>query len=123
MALGVVAIVAGLFAVLTGTGGQLDGSAATPSVESEFRFFAVFWAAYGAAALWVAPRIERETAAVRALALFLFAGGLARVIASIASGRPHSFFIGLMLLELLLPFVMVLGQSRLRNRWASGSVA
>jgi hypothetical protein len=101
--IGITAIVTGIFVVLTGSSGQVDGTQAAPSVESELRFFAAFWVAYGAAALYVAPRAVRDIHAVRALALFLFLGGVARGIAWIADGRPHTLFVVLLVLELLLP--------------------
>jgi hypothetical protein len=114
--IGATAVVTGLFAVFSGSGGQVDGSQAAPSVESELRFFAVFWIAYGVAALRVAPRADREIFMVRALAAFLFLGGLARAIAWIADGKPHGLFIGLLVLELLIPAVIFVLQHRLLAR-------
>jgi hypothetical protein len=108
--IGLTATLTGIFAVLTGSSGQVGGTQAAPSVESELRFFAAFWIAYGAAALYVAPRAVREIHAVRALALFLFLGGIARAIAWIADGRPNTLFIVLLALELLLPPSMLLLQ-------------
>lgn len=119
--LGSVAIMAGTFAVLTGSSGQLEGSETTASEESEFRFFAAFWIAYGVAALWVAPRVDRETTAVRALALALFVGGLARGLAWISAGPPHAVFIALMSLELLIPPLVVWWQSRIVGGRSSDS--
>lgn len=106
--IGVTAIATGAYGVLTGSGGIVGGEQASPTVESELRYFTVFWIAYGVAALWVVPRVEREGALVRALALVMFAGGVARGIAWIASGQPHALFIVLMGLELLIPLLLVL---------------
>ena len=108
--IGLTATLTGIFVVLTGSSGQVDGAQAAPSVESELRFFAAFWIAYGAAALYVAPRAVREIHAVRALALFLFLGGIARAVAWIADGRPHPLFVILLALELLLPPLILLLQ-------------
>ena len=105
--IGLTAVGTGIFAVLTGSSGQIDASQAAPSVGSELRFFAVFWIAYGAVALRVAPRAAREVFTVRTLAFFLFVGGLARAIAWIADGRPHPLFIVLLFLELLLPMLIL----------------
>ena len=114
--IGITAIVTAAFVILTGSSGQVDGSQAAPSVESELRFFAAFWLAYGAAALYVAPRAAREIHAVRALALFLFLGGVARGIAWIADGRPHALFIVLLAFELLLPpFILLLQRAILED--------
>ena len=108
--IGITATLTGIVAVLTGSSGQVGGAQASASVESELRFFAAFWIAYGAAALYVAPRALREIHAVRALALFLFLGGVARGIAWIADGRPHTLFVVLLALELLLPPAVLLLQ-------------
>lgn len=109
---GAVPIVTGVFAVLTGAEGMPGQNEASASVESELRFFAVFWIAFGAAVVWAAPRVARETSLVRALMAVLFLGGLARAIAWAAEGRPHGLFIALMAIELVLPPVIVLWQSR-----------
>jgi hypothetical protein len=111
--LGAVPILAGLFAVLTGPGGQVDGETVNASVESEFRFFASLWIAFGAVALWVAPRVERETTVVRVLAVILFSAGVARAIAWIAAGTPHWSFLLLLGLELLLPPLILYLQAQL----------
>lgn len=113
--LGVVAICAGMFAVLTGTGGQLDGESTNPSVESEFRFFAAFWVAFGVAALRVAPRVDREITASRALAGFLLLGGVARAVGWIAEGQPHALYIVLMCLELVIAVLVLLLLGRVRR--------
>lgn len=107
------AILAGAFAVLTGPGGQLEGSSAPASVESEYRFFAALWLGYRAVALWAAPRVERERALLQALMAVLFVAGTARGVAWIAAGRPHPLYVGLMCLELLIPPVAVGWQRRI----------
>jgi Domain of unknown function (DUF4345) len=50
-ALGVIAIATGLLVVVAGQDGIPGGKAASPSVDSELRFFCVFWIAYGVAAV------------------------------------------------------------------------
>ena len=115
---GAVPIATGAFAVLTGAGGMPGQNEASASVESELRFFAVFWIAYGAALIWTAPRAARETTLVRALMAVLFVGGIARAIAWAAEGRPHGLFIVLMAIELVMPPVVVLWQDRVAQRRA-----
>ena len=112
-ALGSVALAAGLFAVFTGGGGQIDGSATTASEESELRFFATFWAAYGAFALWLVPRVEKSATAIRGLSIALLAAALARVIAWISAGPPHDWFIFLLTLEVAVSLLLLAGQRRL----------
>lgn len=114
--LGAVAFLAGFFTVLTGTGGMPGDSHATPNVESELRFYATFWAGFGALALYAARRPERETNLLRGLALFLFLAGLARALAWLGSDRPDTQFLVLMGLELALPFVILWAQARVAAR-------
>ena len=127
VAVGVTPIATGIYAVLTGTDGIPGDAAASANIDSELRFFAAFWIAYGVAALRVAAQVERQTLAVRALALVLFAGGIARVVAWIASGRPDALFLVLLALELLIPPLMVSWQSRVARQrqgeaaWAGSS--
>ncbi len=112
-ALGTVALVAGLLGVATGAGGTLGDDFAGVNVDSEFRFFAAFWAAYGAVALWVSPRAAVETAVVRGLALALFAAGLARTVSWIDVGRPDTLYLVLLALELAIPPLLVACQARI----------
>ncbi|HEX9967353.1 MAG TPA: DUF4345 domain-containing protein [Solirubrobacterales bacterium] len=115
-ALGAVALVAGLYTVLTGNGGMPGDSRASANVESELRFYSAFWAGFGALALYASRRPEREAALLRGLALFLFLGGVARVLAWLASSRPDSPYLVLMGLELTLPLFLVWAQSRVGSR-------
>lgn len=112
-AIGVVAVAAGLFAVVTGIGGMPGDHPASPSVDSELRFFAVFWMAYGVVAIRVAPRAHLQTTAVRGLALALFVAGIARAISWLDVGRPDSLYLVLLALELGLPPLLVAWQARL----------
>ena len=85
--------------------------AANASVESELRFYAAFYVAYGLAALRVAPRADRDGAAVQALAAALFF--LARASGWLAVGRPHPLHRGLLVIELAAPPAIVAWQKRL----------
>lgn len=112
VALGLVAIVAGLVTVFTGTGGIPGDSRATPNVESELRFYSTFWTGFGVLALYAARRPERETNLLRGLSAFLFLAGLARVFAWLDSDRPDTQFLVLMGLELTLPLFIVWAQAK-----------
>jgi Domain of unknown function (DUF4345) len=111
--LGIVALVAGVYGAATGVGGMLGEARASASVDSELRFFAVSWAAYGALSLWVAPRVAEHPTLVRALAVVLFVAGLARVVSWADVGRPHGVYVAFMAIELLAPPAVWLGQRRL----------
>ena len=112
---GAVATTAGLHTVIGGARSLPGRQRANPSVESELRFYAAFYVAYGLAALRVAPRADRETAAVRALAGALFLAGLARAGGWLAAGRPHRLQLALLVVELAAPPVIVGWQTRLAS--------
>jgi hypothetical protein len=77
------------------------------TMDSEDRFYATLFLAYGFALLWCVKGIERKGAYVNLLAMIFFVGGLARIISILAVGLPNRFFIAMTILELLLPLVIV----------------
>ena len=83
------------------------------TMDSEDRFYATLFAAYGVALLWCIPKIERKSAVVYFLAFTFFIGGLARLVSMAAVGPPNTFFIAMTVLELLIPFFMAFMQSRI----------
>jgi hypothetical protein len=111
---GAVATAAGLYTVLAGAKSLPGQELASPSVESELRFYAAFYVAYGLAALRIAPRADRDTPAVRALAGTLFLGGLARAGGWLSVGGPGRLQRGLMVIELAAPPLAVAWQTRAR---------
>ena len=113
---GVVATGAGLHSVAAGAKSIAGQNMANASVESELRFYAAFYVAYGLAVLRVAPRADRDTAAVRALAGALFLAGLARASGWLAAGKPHPLQRGLLAIELAAPAAIVAWQKRLASR-------
>jgi hypothetical protein len=113
---GAVATAAGLHTVIAGAKSIPGEKLANPSVESELRFYAAFYLAYGIAALRVAPRAERETAAVRALAAALFVAGLARTAGWLAAGNPGRLQRGLLVVELAGPPLVVALQAQVGAR-------
>jgi uncharacterized membrane protein YgdD (TMEM256/DUF423 family) len=110
---GAVATVAGLHTVAAGAKSIAGQDVANASVESELRFYAAFYVAYGLAVLRVAPRADRDRAAVQALAGALFFAGLARASGWLAVGRPHPLHRGLLVIELAAPPAIVAWQKRL----------
>jgi hypothetical protein len=83
------------------------------TMDSEDRFYATLFAAYGVALLWCIKDIERKSKVVYFLALTFFFGGLARLVSMAAVGLPNTFFRAMTVLELLIPFLMAFMQSRL----------
>jgi uncharacterized protein DUF4345 len=110
---GVVATTAGLYTVVAGAKSLPRQRYANPVIESELRFYAGFYVAYGLAMLRVAPQADRDHAAVRALAGALFLAGLARGGGWRAVGRPHALQRALLAIELAAPPSIVAWQARL----------
>ena len=84
---------------LTGLGG--------PDVDSEMRFYAVLWIAYGGTALWVARAIPERMRLLRLMLLIFWLGGVGRLVSYFAVGAPHALFILLMWIEIALPVVLL----------------
>ncbi len=83
------------------------------TMDSEDRFYATLFGAYGVALLWSVGGIEGKSRLVYFLAAAFFVGGVARLVSMMAVGRPNSFFVAMTALELVIPVVMVFMQSRL----------
>jgi hypothetical protein len=111
---GLIATAAGLDTVVRGVRSLPgEGRLAKPAVESELRFYAAFYAAYGLVALRVAPRADQDTTAVRALAGALFLAGMARIAGWRAAGSPHPAQLALLTIELTTPPLIIASQRRL----------
>ncbi len=112
----------GATAILIATLHWVRGPAAIPgsvpvnaTMDSEDRFYATLFAAYGVAMLWCVRDIERKSAVVYFLAITFFIGGVARLVSMAAVGMPDPFFIAMTVLELLIPIFMVCMQWRIAN--------
>jgi hypothetical protein len=106
--LGAVPVASGLSGILAGPAGVPGGAPATASVDSEYRFVNTFWAAAGVL-LWWSLRKPEERKTVTRLTLGTAAfGGIPRLLAWRASGRPHPLFQFTIVLELLIvPAVLI----------------
>ena len=83
------------------------------TMDSEDRFYATMFLAYGVALLWCIRGIERKSSVIYFLALTFFVGGLARLVSIGVAGLPHTFFIAMTVLELTIPVFMAFMQSRI----------
>jgi Domain of unknown function (DUF4345) len=113
---GVVATTAGLDTVIRGARSLPSQRLANPTVESELRFYAAFYSAYGLAVLRVAPSADRDATGVRALAAALLFAGVARATGWRAAGRPHPLQRALLVAELTGPPLVVAWQARVAAR-------
>jgi Domain of unknown function (DUF4345) len=83
------------------------------TMDSEDRFYATLFMAYGAALLWCVKDVERKSKVVYFLMLTFFVGGLARIVSMLAVGLPNQFFIAMTVLELCLPCIIAYMQYRI----------
>lgn len=87
-------------------------------MDSELRFYAALWGAYGIVVLRTARNLTKRLHETPWLAAVFFLGGIGRGLSVISVGEPHPFFTLLMAVELVLPVVMIalwLG-ARMANR-------
>lgn len=76
-------------------------------IDSEMRFYAVLWMAYGGVALWVARTLPTRVNLLRLMLVIFWFGGVGRVISYLAVGAPHPLFIVLMWIEIALAPVLI----------------
>lgn len=81
---------------------------ANANVDSELRFYGVWFAFYGLILIQTAQNIERYFTRVPILLLAFALAGLARVLGFIFTGRPHMLFTILMVIELVLPALLLI---------------
>jgi Domain of unknown function (DUF4345) len=112
---GGVATSAGLHTLLGGGKSFPPRRQADAMVESELRFYAGFYVAYGLLMFRTARRADPDPAAVRALAAALFLAGLGRAGAWLTVGKPHPLQRALLAIELATPPLIVVEQARLRS--------
>jgi hypothetical protein len=81
----------------------LDG----PTVDSELRFYAPLWMAYGAMLIVTASKLKLYLNRVPLLSAVFFAGGVGRGLAYVFTGPPHPAFVVLMVTEFVLPVIFI----------------
>jgi len=81
----------------------LEPQTISPTIDNEFRFYAVYWLSYGLLTLWVAMHIETQYKLAPYILIVFFMGGLARIISVVSIGQPHQLVTVLMYIELLAP--------------------
>jgi hypothetical protein len=110
--LSVIPIAAGLATVVLGADSVPAPNDAPPNVESELRFYSVWWIGAGLFLAWLAPRVEERTLELRVFCALLFLSGVSRLLAAGATDWPSAGQLILMGIELGLPVVLVTWQAR-----------
>ena len=107
VALGSVALAAGGSTVLMGVESILGAETVSATVDSEMRFYAVWYAGAGLMLLRSARRLEAEAWMIRGIAWALFVAGCSRGLSWLIVGQPHLLTKVLMAIELALPIIIV----------------
>ena len=113
---GVVATIAGLSTVVLGAAGVLGGGPVSATIDSEIRFYSVWYVFAGVLALRTVPRVESEGFMLRLVFAALFFGGVARLLSILAVGRPHALSLVLLGLELVIPPIVLPWQAAVARR-------
>jgi hypothetical protein len=90
---------------LLGPQPPLEGLA-DANTDSELRFYSVLWIAYGASAIYAASAVGARIRLSRGLLALFFAGGVGRLISVFDLGAPHTLFMVLMCVELVVPVLL-----------------
>jgi len=113
LALRVTLAVLGLLPLAFGTLGLLYGvhlyipaEAATPKLDSQFRFMSALDVGLACIAWWFVVHIERHASFFRLVCLVVFLGGIGRVAAWISTGSPGPAFALVTAIELLVPLLI-----------------
>lgn len=103
MIAGVICVAIALAHVILGPRAIVGGVFVNPTMDSEDRFYAVFFLFWGAAIVYCSRDLRSRQGLFGALLLTFFLGGIARIISVLAVGLPNMTFVCLGLLELGLP--------------------
>ena len=114
MFLRILTIVLGIAIVLISLLHLFLGPAAIPgsvpvnaTMDSEDRFYAMMFLAYGIALLWCARHMEQRMGEFQLLMIIFFVGGIARIASILAVGLPNVFFQVMTAIELVTPPVLI----------------
>ena len=123
LALGGVMVVAGASTIVFGVSSIAGAGGFTASVDSEMRFYAVWYLVMGLLVL----RVTRDLGAAGPLVVMVgvgfFAAGCARALSWLSTGRPHTVAVVLMVVELVIPFVVLPLHRRATMGSANSSVS
>ena len=112
---GAVAIVAGAWTVVAGGESIPAAGDLNANVESELRFYATWWIAAGVFLVWLAPRVEAQTRALRVFCALLALAATARVLAVLDTDWPSTGQTILMVVEYTLAALLPAWQARARR--------
>jgi hypothetical protein len=91
--------------LLFGSSTIIGGGSVNATIDSDLRFYALLFAAYGLTYVWCAVDIAERGRVANVLGAIFFAGGLARLLAWAVTGQPNWFYVLMIPVELLIPLV------------------
>lgn len=100
-----IAIVTAPMAIFTGLNIVPGVTLIEAGTDNEFRFFSVFWLAYGIFCFWVARDLPARCNFIPALAVTMFCAGVARMLSTIMVGYANDPYFYGAIFELIAPFV------------------
>ena len=107
-----VAVVAGAATVVLGSESIPSAGDLNANVESELRFYSVWWIGAGAFLAWLAPRVGELTRELRMFCGLLFLAATSRLFAVLETDWPSAGQIALMGTEFALAVGLVAWQAR-----------
>jgi hypothetical protein len=114
--MGAVMMIVGSASVLLGASSVVRAGDFTAAIDSEIRFFAVWYVVAGAVLLRATRNVVAEKLTIRLVAGAFFAAGCSRILSWIVVGRPHTSQVILMVIELVLPLVVIAWQASIARR-------
>ena len=112
-ALQVIVAILGLLPFIVGTLGLIGGvefyipaEAATPNLDSQFRFMSGWDVGLAVIVWWIVPNIERQTVLFRIVCGAVFLGGLGRLAAWYFTGAPGAAVVVVIAIELFVPMLI-----------------
>lgn len=97
----------------------LGADAAAVDLDSHLRYLSGLLLAIGISFAACVPMIEEKGGAFRLLGLLVVCGGLARLVAMVASGLPSRIMLYALGMELLVTPLLMIWQSRVERRFAA----
>ena len=102
---GLVCLAIALTHLFIGSASIIGGGRVNATIDSDMRFYAVLFAAFGGGFIWAAKDLDRRAPIVNLLGLVFFLGGLARLLAWAQTGIPNWFYLMMIPIELVIPVI------------------
>lgn len=113
--LGAIPVVAGAATVVLGSGSIPAAGDLNANVESELRFYSVWWIGAGLFLWWLAPRVLERTRELRVFCALLFLAATSRLLAVLDTDWPSTGQVVLMGVEYTLALLLPVWQARARD--------